>query len=314
MSDKQATSWRDILPIHPACEMLDPLSPDELETLGGDIAAHGLRIPIIIYREDGAAEPQLLDGRNRLDAMEKAGMPIVVDGKIAWRPGSFEWREVRGDAGVDPYAYVLSANIHRRHLTNEQKRNLIAKLLKLFPERSDLAIAKMSAVSDKTVASVRADLVARSEIRTSTTRTDNKGRQQRAHKPKPTASPGSQPPPSPRAPRPSTGPITSHADRVAGGDGFDDEAPAPPRRHAANLAAIASAAEALYVAIGRAATETLVENDPGLVTRVVNRFEFFYAWLSTLKAAAVAIRDASNHPAANGDARPSQTELFGEAP
>ena len=35
---------------------------------------------------------------------------------------------------IDPYAYVMSANLHRRHLTPEQRRELVAKLLKASPE------------------------------------------------------------------------------------------------------------------------------------------------------------------------------------
>jgi hypothetical protein len=37
---------------------------------------------------------------------------------------------------MDPYEYVLSANLHRRHLTADQKRELIAKVLKAKPEAS----------------------------------------------------------------------------------------------------------------------------------------------------------------------------------
>jgi hypothetical protein len=35
----------------------------------------------------------------------------------------------------DPYGYVLSANIYRRHLTSEQKRTIIAALLKSRKEQ-----------------------------------------------------------------------------------------------------------------------------------------------------------------------------------
>jgi hypothetical protein len=30
-------SWRDVLPVHPAAELFEPLSPDELRALGEDI-------------------------------------------------------------------------------------------------------------------------------------------------------------------------------------------------------------------------------------------------------------------------------------
>jgi hypothetical protein len=35
----------------------------------------------------------------------------------------------------DPAGFVVSANIKRRHLTAEQKRDLIAKLLERSPEK-----------------------------------------------------------------------------------------------------------------------------------------------------------------------------------
>src|SRR5262249_1464332 len=84
---------------------------------------------------------------------------------------------------TDPYAYVLSANAHRRHLTREQKRDLIEKLLKERPERPDPRTAKNAKDSEKKVASVRGDREGRSEIPNVSTRTDTAGRQQPASKP-----------------------------------------------------------------------------------------------------------------------------------
>jgi hypothetical protein len=83
---------------------------------------------------------------------------------------------------ADPYEYVLSANLLRRHLTAEQKRELIAKVLKANPGKSNLQIAKQVKADDKTVASVRADMVARSEIPNVEVRTDARGRQQPARR------------------------------------------------------------------------------------------------------------------------------------
>jgi len=76
----------------------------------------------------------------------------------------------------EPYAYVISANIHRRHLTAEQKRELIAALLKAAPERSNLATAKIAKVSDKTVARVRDRLETTSEFPKLTKRVGLDGR------------------------------------------------------------------------------------------------------------------------------------------
>src|SRR5262249_49772948 len=64
----------------------------------------------------------------------------------------------------DPYAYVISANIHRRHLSVEQKRDLIAKLIKATPGKSDRQIGEMIKADHKTVGAVRAHAEATGEI------------------------------------------------------------------------------------------------------------------------------------------------------
>ena len=58
----------------------------------------------------------------------------------------------------------MSANIHRRHLTAEQKSESIAKVLKAQPSKSNRTIAKQAKVDDKTVAVVRGKLEATAEI------------------------------------------------------------------------------------------------------------------------------------------------------
>jgi hypothetical protein len=78
--------------------------------------------------------------------------------------------------------FVISANLRRRHLTPEKKRELIAKLLKTEPEASDRQIGASVAVDHKTVGSVRAELEGRGEIPHVETRTDSKGRKQPAAK------------------------------------------------------------------------------------------------------------------------------------
>jgi hypothetical protein len=169
-------SWRDVIRTHPAAELFPLMSPGELKALGEDIRANGLSNPIVLW---GSAPQMLIDGRNRLDAMELAGLPTHdrVGLKVSTRLAPSQ---------KDPIDLVVSLNIHRRHLTGEQKRDLIEKLLKAKPEQSDRAIAGMAKVSDKTVGKVRDRLEAGAEIPHLDKRTGADGKAQPASKPKST--------------------------------------------------------------------------------------------------------------------------------
>jgi hypothetical protein len=179
----QAQSWRDTLPIHPAAELFPRMSKAELAALGKDIRKHGLTSSIAVW-SDGKSPKQLLDGRSRLDAIEIeigpaiVGPPSVMAGKDFLAVN----KVIVLDRSVDPYAFVISANIHRRHLTGEQKHELIAKLIETDPTKSNRQIAKTVKVDHKTVASVRAEKEGRGEIPHVETRTDSKGRKQPARK------------------------------------------------------------------------------------------------------------------------------------
>jgi hypothetical protein len=69
-----------------------------------------------------------------------------------------------------------------RHLTPEQKRELIEKVLRADPTKSDRQIARAVKVDNKTVGAVRKRAEAREEIPHVSKRTDTKGRSQVAHK------------------------------------------------------------------------------------------------------------------------------------
>jgi hypothetical protein len=118
--------WRKHLPVHPACELLPPVSEDELKALAEDIKANGLIEPIVVFVEADDRKV-LLDGRNRLDALALAGL-LKINGD-----GNLELVDTAGrtarvhywlERDRDPYALALSYNVHRRHLTTEQKRDL----------------------------------------------------------------------------------------------------------------------------------------------------------------------------------------------
>jgi DNA-binding Lrp family transcriptional regulator len=177
-------SWRDVLKIHPAAEMFDPLPPDELRELGKDIKAHDLTSPIVLW-SDGKSPAVLLDGRNRLDAIEIAiGAPVIIGPPSLTAGEAFLAcnKVIVLGRSVDPVAYVISTNIHRRHLKPEKKRELIAKLLKRDPTQSDRQIAETVKVSPTTVGTVRAKMEATGDVSKLDTRTDSKGRQQPAKK------------------------------------------------------------------------------------------------------------------------------------
>jgi len=170
--------WRSVLKVHPVAGAFPLLSKKELEELAGDIQRNGLKTPIVLWAPEDGAEFQLLDGRNRLDALEMIGHLVVDEhGRL------HEGIEREPIIGGDPKKLAYSLNVHCRHLTTEQKRDLILRLLMADPEKSDLAIAKQAkVVSDKTVIKIRKGAVARSEIPDVKTRTDSKGRKQPARK------------------------------------------------------------------------------------------------------------------------------------
>jgi hypothetical protein len=66
----QPKSWRDVLPIHPAAELFPLMSQEELRELGENIKIHGLKSHLKVYKS------KLLDGRNRIEAMEFVGVSI----------------------------------------------------------------------------------------------------------------------------------------------------------------------------------------------------------------------------------------------
>jgi hypothetical protein len=152
-------SWRDCLAIHPACNLFELISAEELRDLIANIAKHGLRDKIDIYFKDGKC--LLVDGRNRLDALASLGKKILDDNGEPLKD-ICNVRQFLDDAEV--INFIISTNVIRRHLTLTQKRNAIGKLLKLYPEKSNRQIASVAKVDDKTVAAVRTELEATAEI------------------------------------------------------------------------------------------------------------------------------------------------------
>ena len=182
-SPAEPPPWR--AHVHPAADLFPMMADDELRELGRDILANGLQQPLVFWSD------QLLDGRNRLAAVEIAAPPedcarlirlMLSGGSDPDLMVSFPPPRVLPEDD-DPVAYVVSANLHRRHLTGEQKRDVIAGLLKAHPEWSDRATARLIGASPTTVGTVRHDLEQRGDVSKLDTRTDSIGREQPATKP-----------------------------------------------------------------------------------------------------------------------------------
>jgi len=97
------------IPFHPAAEVFPLIPAAEFYQLIDDIKANGLQEPIVVH------EGMILDGRNRYLACLEAGA------EPAFAP-------FRGD---DPVAFVISANLRRRHLDESQRAMVAAKLATL---------------------------------------------------------------------------------------------------------------------------------------------------------------------------------------
>ena len=98
------------LPVFPPADVFPMMADDELRGLAEDIKENGLRDPLVVAEVD--KETVLVDGRNRRAACEIAKVDPTT-------------RRLNGE---DLTAFVLSANIHRRHMTKGQRAMVVAKI------------------------------------------------------------------------------------------------------------------------------------------------------------------------------------------
>lgn len=122
-------SWSFIrdLEFHPLANAFPFIEGDEHERLTEDIAKHGLHEPIIML--DG----MILDGRNRYNALLKLGFA-----KEQWFE-TFEDYCARTGTKADPAQFVVSRNIHRRHLSASQRAMAAASIANMRQgARSDI--------------------------------------------------------------------------------------------------------------------------------------------------------------------------------
>ena len=98
---------------HPSADAFPLPNDSNFSALTEDIRAHGLIHPIVIH--DG----MILDGRTRWKACETLGI----------EPTTVKWSSHNGTSPTD---YVVSTNLHRRHLTPSQKAAIAADLMPQF--------------------------------------------------------------------------------------------------------------------------------------------------------------------------------------
>ena len=91
---------------HPLADLFPLLDKNDLDDLAKDIKDNGQIEPITLY------QGEILDGRNRYRACQQLG----IEPKIT----IYE--------GTKPFEFVISRNLHRRHLTTSQRAMIAAEI------------------------------------------------------------------------------------------------------------------------------------------------------------------------------------------
>jgi hypothetical protein len=95
--------------VHPIANIFPRLGDAKIDELAFDIKANGQQQPIVLL------EGKILDGVNRYEACQRLGIEV--------KTCDYD--------GADPIGFVLSANLHRRHLDASQRAMVAAKLTNL---------------------------------------------------------------------------------------------------------------------------------------------------------------------------------------
>jgi hypothetical protein len=96
-------------PVHEAAALFPPLSAEAYAALKQDIKTHGLREAVVVNPKGW-----ILDGRTRARACQELDI-------------EFETRIYDGD----PIAFIVSANLHRRHLNEHERAEIAARIATL---------------------------------------------------------------------------------------------------------------------------------------------------------------------------------------
>ena len=104
-------------PLGTGWQLLPPLSEEEYRALKADIAAQGVRIPLVVDADTG----EVVEGHHRLRAwteLRAEGMKVP----------DYPKQVVHFANEDDRVAFVLAANLLRRHLSREQRADVVVRL------------------------------------------------------------------------------------------------------------------------------------------------------------------------------------------
>jgi hypothetical protein len=113
--NKMAKKTESIMKVHPMCRLFNsiaPLSNEEYQQLSEDIKERGIRVPILV----NPTKDTILDGLNRHN--------VAFDLKLDRKDIPMEVFKGDEQAVSDE---IISRNLRRRHMTDEQRAGVISK-------------------------------------------------------------------------------------------------------------------------------------------------------------------------------------------
>lgn len=118
-------------------QVMPRLSAEEYDALKADIVMNGVLVPVVKDQHGN-----VIDGHHRIEIANEIGVTYRVD-------------TVNVSDEDEARDLAFRYNVARRHLTREQKRQLVAAEIAARPDDSDRAIGRRLGVDHKTVGSVR---------------------------------------------------------------------------------------------------------------------------------------------------------------
>jgi hypothetical protein len=132
-------------------QVLPPLSDDEFASLKADIAAQGVLVPVVFDAETR----EVIEGHHRL----RAWTELRAEGA---KVPDYPKQTLRFKSDEDRLAFVVAANLFRRHLTREQRADVVARLR--AEGWSLRRIGEVVGVDDKTVRNDLTEIAEKSAI------------------------------------------------------------------------------------------------------------------------------------------------------